>query len=98
VPSSRRIRSEAARPLNTTPHFATSPQMRGLDFVHINGASDEQATFRKSWGPAVSSCDFDNDGWLDVFLVDGGSFADAARRAGAASLVPEPWQRHASRM
>src|SRR5260370_36160937 len=23
-------------------------------------------------------CDYDNDGWVDLFLVDGGSFTDAA--------------------
>jgi hypothetical protein len=34
-------------------------------------------------GPGAVFLDFDNDGWLDVFLVDGGSYADpaVARRA-----------------
>jgi enediyne biosynthesis protein E4 len=54
----------------------------GLDFVHINGAS-EQRFLPETLGPGGLFLDFDNDGWLDVFLVDGGSIADAAvaRRA-----------------
>jgi hypothetical protein len=54
----------------------------GLDFVHVNGAS-EQRFLPEILGPGGLFLDFDNDGWLDVFLVDGGSLADAAvaRRA-----------------
>jgi hypothetical protein len=48
----------------------------GLDFVHINGAS-EQRFLPEILGPGGLFLDFDNDGWLDVFLVDGGSIADA---------------------
>ena len=48
----------------------------GLDFVHVNGAS-EQRFLPEIMGPGGLFFDFDNDGWLDVFLVDGGSVADA---------------------
>jgi hypothetical protein len=54
----------------------------GLDFVHVNGAS-EHRFLPEILGSGGLFLDFDNDGWLDVFLVDGGSVADpaVARRA-----------------
>jgi len=57
-------------------------QQAGLDFVHVNGASGDKFLPEIIGGGALF-LDFDNDGWLDVFLVDGGSFADlsVARRA-----------------
>jgi enediyne biosynthesis protein E4 len=59
------------------PTFRDVARSVGLDFVHVNGASEQRFL------PEVVSSgglffDFDNDGWLDVFLVDGGSVADAA--------------------
>jgi hypothetical protein len=53
-----------------------------LDFVHVNGASNDKFLPEIIGGGALFA-DFDNDGWLDVFLVDGGSLADpaVARRA-----------------
>ena len=64
------------------PIFRDVARAVGLDFVHINGAS-EQRFLPEILGPGGLFLDFDNDGWLDVFLVDGGSVADAtvARRA-----------------
>ena len=56
----------------------------GLDFVHVNGASNEKF-FPEIMGPGGLFLDFDNDGWLDVFLVDGGSFVD--RGGGQAAPV-----------
>jgi len=62
--------------------FRDVASSRGLDFVHVNGASDDKY-FPEIMGSGGLFLDFDNDGWLDVFLVDGGSFADpaVARRA-----------------
>jgi enediyne biosynthesis protein E4 len=64
------------------PMFRDVARAVGLDFVHINGAS-EQRLLPEILGPGGLFLDFDNDGWLDVFLVDGGSVADVAiaRRA-----------------
>jgi hypothetical protein len=58
------------------PMFRDVARSVGLDFVHINGAS-EQRFLPEILGPGGLFLDFDNDGWLDVFLVDGGSIADA---------------------
>jgi hypothetical protein len=64
------------------PSFRDAARPSGLDFTHINGASD-QKFFPEIMGSGGLFFDFDNDGWVDVFLVDGGSFADpaVARRA-----------------
>ena len=57
------------------PMFRDVARAVGLDFVHVNGAS-EQRFLPEIMGPGGLFFDFDNDGWLDVFLVDGGSVAD----------------------
>jgi hypothetical protein len=74
----QRSRSTPPRP----PAFHDLAQPRGLDFTHLNGASP-QRFFPEIMGSGALFLDFDNDGWLDAFLVDGGSFADpaVARRA-----------------
>ena len=50
--------------------------------MHVNGASSEKFLAEIMGGGGLFF-DFDNDGWLDVFLVDSGSVADpsVARRA-----------------
>jgi hypothetical protein len=64
------------------PSFRDVARAVGLDFVHVNGSSG-QRFLPEILGPGGLFLDFDDDGWLDVFLVDGGSIADAAiaRRA-----------------
>ena len=60
-----------------TPQFRDLAAQRGLAFTHVNGASDAKH-FPEIMGSGGLFFDFDDDGWLDVFLVDGGSFADPA--------------------
>ena len=78
--------AQARQGLSSTPAhppaFRDVASSRGLDFVHVNGASDEKY-FPEIMGSGGLFFDMDEDGWLDVFLVDGGSFADpsVARRA-----------------
>ena len=50
---------------------------RGVDFHHVNGASPEKY-LPETMGSGGLFFDYDNDGWLDIFLVDGGSLADPA--------------------
>ena len=69
-------RATAPRP-PTPPSFRDAAAQAGLDFTHVNGASDEKY-FPEIIGSGGLFLDFDNDGWLDVFLVDGGSYADPA--------------------
>ena len=71
VPPSQRSQGAAVR----LPMFRDVARAVGLDFVHVNGAS-EHRFLPEIMGPGGLFFDFDNDGWLDVFLVDGGSVAD----------------------
>ena len=54
----------------------------GLNFTHISGVSDRKH-LPEILGSGGLFFDFDDDGWVDIFLVDGGSIADPAvgRRA-----------------
>jgi hypothetical protein len=54
----------------------------GLRFTNINDPS-AQKYLPETMGSGAALFDYDNDGWLDIFLVDGGSIADeqAAKRA-----------------
>jgi hypothetical protein len=47
----------------------------GLVFAHVNGASPDKH-LAEIMGSGGLFFDFDHDGWIDVFLVDGGSKAD----------------------
>ena len=58
------------------PTFRDVARSVGLDVVHVSGAS-EQRFLPEIVGSGGLFFDFDDDGWLDIFLVDGGSFADA---------------------
>ena len=64
------------------PMFRDVAVSAGLDFTHVSGASD-QKFLPEILGSGGLFFDFDDDGWLDIFLVDGGSFADptVAQRA-----------------
>ena len=64
-------------PKPALPQFRDLAAQRGLTFTHVNGAS-EAKHFPEIMGSGGLFFDFDDDGWLDVFLVDGGSFADSA--------------------
>jgi len=47
----------------------------GVGVTHVNGASPEKY-FAEIMGSGGLFFDFDDDGWIDIFLVDGGSIAD----------------------
>ena len=60
----------------TTVRFTDVTRESGVSFHHVNGASPDKHLV-ETMGSGGLFFDYDNDGWIDLFLVDGGSLADA---------------------
>ena len=43
----------------------------GLTALNLNGGDKEKRTILESTGSGVAVLDYDNDGWLDIFMVNG---------------------------
>ena len=52
----------------------------GLDFLNVCGGDTHKKYILETTGSGVAFFDYDNDGWLDIFLVNGSSF-DLSRTA-----------------
>jgi hypothetical protein len=70
----------AAEPV--LPQFVDVARQAGVVFHHTNGASADKHLV-ETMGSGAVFFDYDGDGWIDVFLVDGGSIADVAADHGA---------------
>ncbi len=72
-------RAEQSPPAIRGPGASMSFQLAtmdaGLHFQHINGASADKYMV-ETMGSGGLFFDYDQDGWIDIFLVDGGSIAD----------------------
>jgi enediyne biosynthesis protein E4 len=44
----------------------------GLSWVHVNAISANRY-LPETMGPGVAFCDYDNDGWVDIFMVNSGA-------------------------
>jgi hypothetical protein len=60
----------AAADAPSTIQFRDVTQQAGIKFVHNNGAFG-QKYLPETLGPGVAFIDYDNDGWPDIFLVNG---------------------------
>jgi hypothetical protein len=59
----------------SAPRFVEVGGSAGLDFTHDNGMQGE-LWIVEVMGPGVGILDFDGDGWLDLWLVQGGPLQD----------------------
>src|SRR5678816_4303522 len=58
--------------------FTNGTAAAGIDFVHTSGARPEKFLV-ETMGSGVALFYYDNAGWLDVFLVDGGSLSASVK-------------------
>jgi hypothetical protein len=54
----------------------------GITFTHVNGASADKYLV-ETMGSGAAFLDYDNDGWIDLFVVDGGSIAAGQGKPGS---------------
>src|SRR5215467_998252 len=62
--------------------FTDIASASGITFKHENGASPQKYMPETMSGGSII-LDYNNDGWPDIFLVNGGSFTDKQKAAGA---------------
>jgi hypothetical protein len=55
--------------------FADITHQAGLDKFHHHSGSPEKSTIIDSPGSGVALLDYDNDGWLDIYLLNGSTVA-----------------------
>ena len=67
---------------NAAVTFSNAAAQAGINFKHDNGATP-QKYLPETMSAGALIFDYDSDGWPDIFLVNGGSFAD--RRVAAAA-------------
>jgi len=55
--------------------FVDATKAAGLDKFHHKMGGPAKGTILETPGSGVALLDFDNDGWLDIYLINGSTFA-----------------------
>ena len=71
APAFRPLAGAVARSNSTFPFSEISAAASGVDFVHTSGKS-AQKYLPESTGSGCAFLDYDNDGWMDIYLVNSG--------------------------
>jgi hypothetical protein len=74
--SGRAAQSTAAARDQAVFRFSPATSDARVEFQHVNGASPDKYMV-ETMGSGGLFFDYDRDGWIDIFLVDGGSLADS---------------------
>ncbi len=77
--------ASAPPPTGSTIQFRNITQQAGIRFVHNNGAFGKKY-LPETMGPGVAFIDYDNDGWPDIFLVNGMDWPGHARQRSTPKL------------
>jgi hypothetical protein len=64
-------------PTRGIPKFTDVTEAAGIRFLHINGPADRKDYIFEAKGGGIGFFDYDNDGWLDLFLVQGATVETA---------------------
>src|SRR5947209_16207392 len=73
------LRTSGAPTENSGITFRDVTQQAGIHFAHNNGAFGKKF-LPETLGPGVAFIDYDNDGWPDVFLVNGTDWPGHAQK------------------
>ncbi len=79
-------KNENAASTATKVMFKEITQKAGVDFTHQHGGTGERHFF-ETMGAGGGFLDYNNDGWLDIYLVQSGPLPDAADRSAAANRL-----------
>ncbi len=61
------------------------PHQAGLTQWHHQAGTPEKRLILEAKGPGVCLLDYDNDGWLDIYLVNGSTYDALAGKAHSAA-------------
>ena len=61
------------------PHYVDVTEAAGIRFRHVSGDPERKDHIFEAKGGGIGFFDYDNDGWLDLFLVQGSTVEEALK-------------------
>jgi len=69
------------------PVFRDVTEEAGIRFQHVNGAAEKKDYIFEAKGGGIGFFDYDNDGWLDIYLVQGSSLEEIKEKKSGLSDI-----------